>query len=183
MELAEAIFFNLVMLFGQSMLTDVEPVVNYVPDTEYTQELYCLAINTYHETRGENFESKLAVAQSVMNRVKDIDGEFRRYHTPCSVVHRSHVDSNGLPVKNKCWYSWYCDGLPDHVRMYKNGKLDILEQQAWKQSILTAFYAYHDLHEPIIDDSTHYYNYNTANPRWAGEYEFVVDIGEHRFLR
>lgn len=183
MGLAEAIFFNLLTVFGQTMLTDVVPMTNYVPEPEYAQELYCLAINTYHETRGEDFDSKLAVAQSVMNRVNDDSGEFRRYDTPCSVVHRSRVDENNEPILNKCWYSWYCDGLPDNVRIYKDGVVDVLEEDAWRESVLTAFYAYHGLYEPIIGDSTHYYNFNLVNPDWVSHYEFVADIGQHRFLR
>lgn len=182
MNLAEAMFFNLITVFGQAFLTDVEPLPNYSPDVVYAQEMYCLAINTYHETRGEDFESKVAVAQAVMNRVDDEEGEFRRYGSPCEVVQRSHLDVNGNPIKNKCWYSWFCDGIPDHVRLYKDGTIDVLEKQAWKDSILASFYAFHNLYEPLVGKSTHYFNYKTANPSWAEHYQFVADVGQHRFL-
>lgn len=183
MELAEAIFMNLIVTFSQAFLTDVEPLTNFGPEIEYVQEMHCLALNTYHETRGEDFESKVAVAQSVMNRVHDEEGEFRRYGSTCSVIQRAHLDNNGEPIKHKCWYSWFCDGLPDHVRMYKDGVVDILEKQAWKDSILASFYAYHDLYEPLVGGSTHYYNFTTANPAWAEHYRFIADVGPHRFLK
>ena len=183
MGLAEALFFNLIVTFGQAFLTDVEPLYNYSPDTAYSQELYCLSINTYHETRGEDFESKVAVAQAVMNRVHDKDGEFRRYTNPCDVVKRSKKDSKGNPIRNKCWYSWYCDGIPDTITLHtEDGQVNVLEKKAWKESILASFYAYHGLYEPLVGEATHYYNYKTANPSWVEHYYLVGDVGDHRFL-
>ncbi len=182
MNLAEAMFFNLITTFGQAFLTDVEPVPNYSPDPVYAQEMYCLSINTYHETRGEDFESKVAVAQAVMNRVHDEEGEFRRYTDPCDIVKRSNRDSKGNPIKNQCWYSWYCDGVPDTINLYIDGQVNVLEKEAWKQSILASFYAYHDLYEPLVGEATHYYNFKIANPSWAQHYNLVGDVGEHRFL-
>lgn len=183
MELSEAIFFNLIMTFSGAFLADVEPLENHSPEPVYLQEMYCLALNTYHEARGEDFESKLAVAQAVMNRVNDRQGEFRRHNTVCGVIKRAHLDEKGRPMLHRCWYSWYCDGNSNHVRLYKAGKLDILEKKAWKESILTSFYAFHDLYRPLVDDSTHYFNFNTVNPSWADSYEFVTDVGPHRFMR
>jgi len=184
MNFAEAIFFNVIMTFGQSYLTDVEPMVNYSPEPEYIQELYCLATNTYHETRGEGFDGKIAVAQSVMARVKDENGEFRNYTSPCQVIKRSYRDQNGNPIKNRCWYSWYCDGKPDVIAIYhEDGSINKLEKEAWKKSVIAAFYAYHDLYEPLVDNATHYYNYKTANPQWSEDYQVVVEIGDHRFLK
>lgn len=183
MTLTEALFFNFLTMFGQAFLTDVEPMVNYSPDPIYAQEMYCLSINTYHEARGETFDGKVAIAQSVMSRVNDEEGEFRNYDSPCEVVERSKRDYSGNPVRNACWYSWYCDGKPDHVRLYKDGVIDVLERQAWQDSVLASFYAYHDMYEPIALEATHYYNYTTVNPSWAEHYEVVVDVGDHRFLK
>ena len=39
-----------------------------------TQDTYCMALNIYHESRSENLAGKFAVADVVMNRVKN-----RRY--------------------------------------------------------------------------------------------------------
>lgn len=182
MNLAEAMFFNLITTFGQAFLTDVEAMPNYSPEPVYAQELYCLSINTYHETRGEDFEGKVAVAQAVMNRVRDEAGEFRRYDDPCDIVKRSNRDENGNPIKNQCWYSWYCDGVPDTIYLYTDGEVNIMEKEAWKQSILASFYAYHNLYEPLVGDATHYYNYKTADPSWSDHYMHIGDVGDHRFL-
>ena len=40
-----------------------------LPDSVYGQELGCLAMNIYHEARGETEKGKLAVAAVTMNRV------------------------------------------------------------------------------------------------------------------
>lgn len=182
MDLSQIIMFNLLLAFNNAFLTDVEPLRVNSLDPEYVEQMECLIVNTYHETRGESFEAKVAVAQSVMNRVWDREGEFKRYNTPCEVVRRSYTDHNGVPLRNKCWYSWYCDGRPDVVQLHTGDRLNVLEKRAWEDSILASFYAYHDLYPSLIGDATHYYNYKTANPVWANHYSVVADFGEHRFL-
>lgn len=182
MELSQLIMFNLLLTFNNAFLTDVESLHMYRLEPEYVEQMNCLIINTYHETRGESFEAKVAVAQSVMNRVDDNHGEFKRYTTPCEVVRRSFLDVNGNPVRNKCWYSWYCDGRPDSVNLYHGEVINKAEKQAWEDSILASFYAHHNLYPSLIGDATHYYNHQTANPTWADHYDVVADVGAHRFL-
>ena len=47
-----------------------------------TASLVCLALNVYHEAKNQSFLGQVAVAQVVMNRVKD-----KRYpNTVCEVV-------------------------------------------------------------------------------------------------
>lgn len=183
MELSQLIMFNLLLTFNNAFLTDVEPVNMTQLDAEYVEQMSCLIVNTYHETRGESFEAKVAVAQSVMNRVHDRNGEFKRYSTPCEVVRRTYIDDNGNPEINRCWYSWYCDGRPDDVELFIGEKINKAEKRAWEDSILASFYAYHELYPSLIGDATHYYNYQTANPNWAEHYEVVADVGAHRFLQ
>ena len=72
--------------------------------------LLCLALNVYFEARGEpTLLSMAAPAHVVLNRVKD-----ERYPNDiCSVVKQAKTYSNWFPIKNKCQFSWYCDGRSD----------------------------------------------------------------------
>jgi spore germination cell wall hydrolase CwlJ-like protein len=46
----------------------VEAPIEIAPP--YEEEVYCLAINVYHEARGEDYLAQLAVADVTMNRVE-----------------------------------------------------------------------------------------------------------------
>ena len=50
-----------------------------------SEDLHCLAMNIYHEARSENLAGKYAVADVVMNRVRD----DRYPSTVCSVVYQA----------------------------------------------------------------------------------------------
>ena len=72
------------------------------------EALVCLALNVYHEARDQPFIGQVAVAQVVMNRVKD-----ERYPDDvCGVVKQGLTYSwdTDYPVLNRCQFSWYCDG-------------------------------------------------------------------------
>ena len=71
----------------------------------------CLALNVYHEAKNQSFIGQVAVAQVVMNRVKD-----ERYpNNVCDVVKQglTYKWNPSIPIKNKCQFSWYCDGKSD----------------------------------------------------------------------
>ena len=98
---------------------------------ENVDEIYCLAENIYHEARGEADIGKQAVAHVVLNRVSRDDFP----NTICAVIRQGPIreswttrkdktlsDSKRIywPVKNKCQFSWYCDGKGDQIKlMYK----------------------------------------------------------------
>ena len=75
----------------------------------------CLALNMYHEARGQGSAGLLGVTAVVFNRVKD-----KRFpNTICEVIEqgptRESWKKNGefFPVRHKCQFSWYCDGRSD----------------------------------------------------------------------
>ena len=73
---------------------------------EKQKQIDCLATNIYHEARSESTIGKIAVAWVTVNRVNT-----EQYpDTVCGVVHDAVLDSNGNPKRNKCQFSWYCDG-------------------------------------------------------------------------
>ena len=84
------------------------------------KELLCMAKNIFFEAAIESTAGKLAVAQVTLNRVNS------KYYpnTVCGVVYEGlhYTTSNGLqlPVRDRCQFSWYCDGKGDEPR--KNTK-------------------------------------------------------------
>ena len=71
---------------------------------DLSQSLDCLALNIYHEARGEPLDGRVAVAQVVMNRVGDAEfpGQV------CEVVRQG-----GERPRDRCQFSWWCDGRGD----------------------------------------------------------------------
>ncbi len=74
------------------------------PRLDLSASLDCLALNIYHEARGEPLEGKIAVGQVVMNRVGDPD-------FPAGVC--EVVKQGGERPRDRCQFSWWCDGLSD----------------------------------------------------------------------
>lgn len=173
------VLMQVVSLTGDVEPVDVESIVN---DADYQQTMWYMSINAYYESGGDDFQDKVAVSQSVINRRDDESGEFRNYNDVVSIITKASRDANGNVIRNRCWYSWYCDGKSDNPPIYHpNGDINVLEYQAWKESILAAFYAYEDLYPNIVGDSTHYYNPNIANAYWKDSYVEYGMVGEHRF--
>lgn len=149
----------------------------------FEQEL-CMALNLYHEARGDNIAGMYAVADVVLNRVQD-----NRYpDTVCDVVHQGPVreswktrenpdlpDSERIyyPVRHQCQFSWYCDGEND----------DVNDETAWALSQEIAYKIMNDeRYRGITEGSTHYHA-TYVNPRWARELTTVGRIGSHIFYR
>lgn len=140
------------------------------------EELMCLAQNIYHEARSESIQGRLAVAHVTLNRVSSP----RFPNTICEVVKQAKMskwwmETHGreVPIRNKCQFSWYCDGKSD----------DVTEIDAWNQSIaLSISVITGQSHDPTLG-STHYYNPYKADPYWKDAFEKVVKIDNHVFLR
>lgn len=79
---------------------------NYIQHRKIDKsEKYCLAQAVYFEARSESFESQLAVAQVVLNRVNS-----KKFpNTVCSVVFQNENR------RHKCQFSFACDGLSDKM--------------------------------------------------------------------
>ena len=77
---------------------------------KHVREHYCLSEAIYHEARGEPTLGQLAVANVIMNRVKD-----RNYpNSICGVVQQNQHK------KNRCQFSYICDGRSDKPRPGKH---------------------------------------------------------------
>jgi spore germination cell wall hydrolase CwlJ-like protein len=132
------------------------------------QELECMTMNIYFEAALESTAGKLAVAQVTLNRVKS-----NHYpNTVCSVVKQGRHHESGFPVRDRCQFSWYCDGKLDIPSM---GKM-------WGQSREVAVYVLKNTQLlDITDGATHYHADYIDSPRWASVKDRTMQIDTHIF--
>ena len=132
-------------------------------------EVQCMALNVYYEARGSNLADKAAVADVVLNRVNDT----RYPNTVCEVVKQGLQDANGNMRRNKCQFSWYCDGKHDRPQ----------DEDRWVEAQSIAWnMVEEDKFRGITEGSTHYHA-TYVNPRWAKTLQLVGRIGAHIFYR
>ena len=132
------------------------------------QELECMTNNIYFEAALESTAGKLAVAQVTMNRVRS----SRYPNTVCTVVKQGRHYESGFPVRDRCQFSWYCDGKLDIPSM---GKM-------WGQSREVAVYVLKNTQLlDITDGATHYHADYIDSPRWASVKDRTMQIDTHIF--
>ena len=132
-------------------------------------QVQCMALNVYYEARGSNLADKAAVADVVLNRVNDT----RYPDTVCDVVKQGLQDANGNMLRNKCQFSWYCDGKHDRPQ----------DEDRWVEAQSIAWNIVEEnKYRGITEGSTHYHA-TYVNPRWAKTLQLVGRIGAHIFYR
>ena len=125
-------------------------------------EVRCLALTIYFEARGELELGQLAVGHVVMNRTRDAD--FPR--TVCGVVQQ------GGEARNRCQFSWWCDGLSDRPR----------DKSALLASLVLAMQIY----DGCSNDPTAgalWYHTSEVRPAWSTKFGHPQKIGAHVFYR
>jgi spore germination cell wall hydrolase CwlJ-like protein len=126
---------------------------------------WCMAQNLYHEARGSSLADQAAVADVVLNRVKDI----RYPNTVCEVVKQGSMSG-----KSKgCQFSWYCDGKSDKA----TNKTAWLKAQELAYKVMN-----HDMYIGITEGSTHYHA-DYVKPSWAKSLTLTGQIGDHIYYR
>ena len=153
--------------------------------TQYNQpQLYCLAQNVYFEAKSEPLAGQYAVADVVLNRVQDT----RYPNTICEVVQegpikeswktKQHADLSEEeriyhPIKNRCQFSWYCDGKADTIR----------DNDAWRIAQIVAYKIVHtEKMRGLTEGATHYHA-DYVSPSWAKQIQLVGSISTHIFYR
>jgi spore germination cell wall hydrolase CwlJ-like protein len=138
---------------------------------EIEKQITCMAKNIFYEAATESTAGKLAVAQVTLNRVKS----SRFPNTVCEVVYEGPTYRSGLPKRDRCQFSWYCDGKGDDP---KEGRL-------WSASVKLAKHGfrYKENMVDITDGATHYHANYIANPRWADRTKVTTSIDQHIFYR
>mgnify|MGYP000099941224 FL=1 len=148
-----------------------EDIIDLVEqEDEYYSQVQCLALNIYHEARSESALGQEAVGLVTMNRVYD-----NRYpDTVCDVVYQSHMDSKGRPIRNKCQFSWFCDGKSDTIHDTESfDKVLILSE-----SILKSYGIERD-----ITDGAVMYHASYVKPYWASSYIKTSRVDSHIFYK
>ena len=132
------------------------------------EDVMCMSTNIYYEARSEPLTGRIAVGNVVLNRV--ISSKYP--DTVCGVVYQAQYDPiKYIPIKYKCQFSWFCDGLSDiPINRKKFKEVSIL-------SFLILIGAYGD----NTYGATHYYNPVIANPNWAKKYNYTVSYAKHDF--
>jgi len=131
-------------------------------------ELECMSKNIYFEASTESTAGKIAVGQVVLNRKDSISFP----NTVCDVIYEGKHYKSGFPVRDRCQFSWYCDGK--HDRPFR-GKL-------WENSVeLAKFLLETDDLVDITDGATFYHADYISAPRWTTTKIKTVTIDRHIF--
>jgi spore germination cell wall hydrolase CwlJ-like protein len=139
---------------------------NRLPKTAYSKtEMKCLAEAIYFEARGEPEQGRIAVAQVVLNRLKNPAYP----NTICGVVYQNKNK------RHRCQFSFACDGIRDRI----TNKSAWVSAQALAKRVLDD-----DKHLYISDvgASTHYHA-TYVKPRWARKMTKKDKIGRHIFYQ
>ena len=134
------------------------------------EAVMCLALNLYFEARDQPVVGQLAVGFSTMNRVKD-----KRYpNNVCAVVKQAkyHAWDMETPIRHRCQYSWFCDGMSD---------IPTNDKAMLEATILAANIFYGKVTD-ISSGATHYHA-TYVNPYWADHMTVLFRIDDHIFYR
>jgi len=150
------------------------------------EQIFCLARNIYWEARNQSKLGMIAVGRVVINRVNS----NRHPNTICEVVHEGPTreswktkknknlvdkDREFYPIKNRCQFSWYCDGANDEVR---RGEEAIYELS----SSIARNIVLHNKWAGIVEGATHYHA-NYVDPNWSDKDKLTVRIDDHLFFK
>ena len=140
------------------------------------EHVKCLALNMYHEARDQGTAGKLAVSAVVINRVSD----SRFPNTICEVIKQGPTrkswrdPSVSYPIKNRCQFSWYCDGISDEVK----------DEKTYQKILDFARLIMHnDIQFVDITDGATHYHADYVKPDWAKTKTRTTEIGDHIFYR
>ena len=139
-------------------------------------EATCLAKNMYYEARNQGLAGQLAVSLVVMNRVKD----SRYPNTVCGVVEQGPTreswkkDGTYYPIKNRCQFSWFCDGKSD----------DPKEPTTYGRLLdLSLVLVYDDIQIVDFTEGATHYHADYVYPAWRKSKTKTVEIADHIFYR
>ena len=137
----------------------------------------------YHEARDQGSAGLLAVSSVVLNRVKD-----KRFPNDiCEVIEQGPTreswktrqtpdptDAVFYPIKNRCQFSWYCDGksdVPKDVKTYE------------RLLTIASSIVYNKFDFVDITDGALFYHADYVTPSWAKTKIKTVEIQDHIFYR
>ena len=117
--------------------------------------LLCLTTAIYYEAANEPLVGKIAVAEVIEHRIKDV----RWPDTACKVTHQLNQ------------FSFYWDGKPEKIK----------HDEEWIESEVVAKLALQDKLPKVIFDCTDHYHNIHVKPSWVTKMEMKMKIGHHFF--
>ncbi|CDN46646.1 cell wall hydrolase [Neorhizobium galegae] len=133
------------------------------PDSFSAKQQQCLSSGIYFESRGESARGQAAVAQVILNRVRN--PAYPK--TICDVVYQNE------DWRNRCQFSFACDNIKDRIRseyhwtMAREVAMAVTAGKIWL---------------PEVGSATHYHAVY-VHPDWARTMKKVGRIGLHVFYR
>jgi|TARA_B110000977_G_C11030785_1_gene475151 spore germination cell wall hydrolase CwlJ-like protein len=131
-------------------------------------EIHALAMNMYHEARGQGSEAMQLVGEVTLNRANNKNFP----NTICQVVYQARFDKRGNPRRHKCQFSWFCDGLSDKPYNAKS----------WKLAEVIATGLVNKTISLIGIQATHYHA-TSVKPYWSKKYTRLGRHGDHVFYQ
>lgn len=132
------------------------------------RDIKCLAMNVYHEARGEPTLGQYAVAIVTMNRVNS------RYYPNdvCRVVYQSAWSS--AHKRHVAAFSWTLDAQEDIPQ----------NSASWSNAFAIASKVYNEEHsaKTKVKDAL-FYHADYVKPRWATQKTRLAKIGRHIFYK
>ncbi|MCB2100358.1 MAG: cell wall hydrolase [Rhodobacterales bacterium] len=143
---------------GALMLSSTMVKAQSLAESDIEKELHCLALNVYWEARSEPPEGQMAVAAVTLNRM--LSDKFP--DSICEVV------TQGGQERNKCQFSWWCDGKKD----------DPTDAEAWETARVVAWLS---LLKGSYDPTRGalYYHADYVKPSWSRSMRRTTRIGKH----
>ena len=130
------------------------------------EEQRCMAEAVYFEARNQDILGQIAVAIVIRNRMKN----KRWPSTACGVV-RDGRYWRGNPVRDKCQFSYWCDGKPERPA----------EKEAWSRALYISELVLNDrISIKFLESATHYHTIE-VKPEWSKKYRLCATIGDHKF--
>lgn len=123
------------------------------------KDFHCLALNIYHEARGEHIIGMMAIAQVTLNR---LDAQWRGKKTLCQVVY----DPNQ--------FSW------TRSAKKRNQKPT---GASWRMAIQAAQKAVQGWRIARLEHALHYHADWIPHPKWSLRMELNHVIGQHVYLK
>lgn len=150
--------------------------------TDYQlDQVMCMQTNIFFETRNQSEMGMIGTAWVTINRVNN-----KRFdNTVCEVVYAASLDHRGNPIRHKCQFAWYCDGMSDRPNLDNK-----LEREAWERSGRIAHLMVRScmlgLGNECPPDPTHGGLFFRSGDTQLGKHEYYVQtavIEDHTYFR
>lgn len=136
------------------------------------RQLECMALNMYFEARNQDTtEAMAAIGYTVLNRV----ASSRYPDTICGVVYQGKRNENGGYRRNRCQFSWVCDGKADVPNTRRPG-----EVEAWEKANEVALQVLTGAIDNPVGNATMYHA-TYVRPYWVKSYSLVTQVEDHIF--